>query len=426
MYRYHCWLGVLAVLPFSFPLVAAAADTNLDDLKLPAVEKKPWAFKRFPIMAWWCPPGTATLADVRRYKAAGFNLYCANPDAGFARALNYARQAGLPVLAWREPQGFGLPPLPAPITFPQDDPNIIGWIVRDEPNGRAQVIETIREMNRLRRDDPKRLTFFNLLPPQAQNDPGTDAVIAAAVRAGLPVISYDNYVISPDGTDRTQEHFDNLEQFRQASLRHQLPFWAFALTTKHWRYRSPSESDLRWKQYTNLAYGAKGLWYFCYWGPTDWQDWDSKSIVDPATGAKTALYGQVQAINHEVSAMGDVLLGLTSDGVVHTAPPVGHRRFEANRHWIAGLAAKNALIGFFHDAAGTPYALVVNLRHGMNRSAKDTADSVTLTVASDVKSVTAVSWLDGRPGRLSLKDRRVTLPISGGTGVLLKAELVAP
>ena len=105
---------------------------------------------------------------------------------------------------------------------------------------------------------------------------------------------------------------------------------------------------------------------------------------------------------------------------------MGHRRFEANRHWIAGLAAKNALIGFFHDAAGTPYALVVNLRHGMNRSAKDTADSVTLTVASDVKSVTAVSWLDGRPGRLSLKDRRVTLPISGGTGVLLKAELVAP
>ena len=56
---------------------------------------------------------------------------------------------------------------------------------------------------------------------------------------------------------------------------------------------------------TNLAYGAKGLWYFCYWGPHRWDDkgWDTKSIVDSATGEPTALYHQVRQLNETVLAL---------------------------------------------------------------------------------------------------------------------------
>jgi hypothetical protein len=39
----------------------------------------------------------------------------------------------------------------------------------------------------------------------------------------------------------------------------------------------------------------------------------------------------------------------------------------------------------------------------------------------DVKEVEAVSWLDGTPGRLVLNGTRASLPIHGGTGVLIKA-----
>jgi hypothetical protein len=77
-------------------------------LQLPPVQREPWRFKNFPILAWWGPPGTATLEDFKRYKDAGFTLYAANPDAGFNRAMRFARQAGLDVMPFRQGQGFAL------------------------------------------------------------------------------------------------------------------------------------------------------------------------------------------------------------------------------------------------------------------------------------------------------------------------------
>jgi len=400
---------------------------NLGELNLPPVPPTPWAFKGFPIMAWWPPPGTASLEDFKNYKDAGFTIYCANPDAGFEQSLSLSKQVGLPVIAWRTQQGFSTPGPKQPVVFHIRDPNIVGWIVCDEPSGTDAVTQAITETNRLMREDPTRRAFFNLLPPNAQGNPNTGAVIQAAIHNGMPVVSYDNYVLNADGSDRTQEYFNNLETIRTASLRHKVPFWAFALSLKHWGYRRPSESDLRWNQYMNLAYGAKGLWYFCYWGPSNWDSkWDNKAIVNPATGAKTDIFDCVKAINRSVGAMGDVLLGLTHEDVVHTAPPAGHRTFRPGQYWISGLAARNAAIGFFHDAAGAPYAMVVNQLHGMNQSAKATADMIELTFAPSVTAVTAVNWLDGQPGKLTLKDHKATLPVQGGTGVLLKALIQQP
>jgi len=400
----------------------ARAMADLKDLKLPPVEKKAWVFKGFPIMAWWPPPGTRTLEDFQRYKEAGFTIYPANPDGGFANALKLARKAGLSIMPWRTKQGFDVPPPPRPIVFPENDPNVVGWITRDEPGGYDQVIEQIAAVNELMRKDPTRWALFNFFPPHHQKNPDTEETAQAAVRNGMPVISYDNYVIMGNGTDRTKEHFDNLGRARALSLTHGVPFWAFALTTRHGRYRRPSESDVRWKQFTNLAYGAKGLWYFCYWGPHRWRGWDTKSIVDSATGKPTDLYRHVRAINHTVGDMGDVLLGLTSEHVAHTNPPAGHLPFKKGQHWIADIKARNALIGFFRDGKQVRYAMVVNQMHGMSKSSKETADTVVLTFGPDVTSVEAVNWLDGKPGKLALKDKRTSLRIAGGTGVLIRAK----
>ena len=136
-------------------LVAAACPTRtlaadpLSELKLAPVPLKPWVFKGFPILAWWPPPGTATLQDFKNYQEAGFTLYCANPDAGFESSLQLARQAGLPVIAWRTRQGFSTPAPKQPVLFPTTDTNIVGWIVCDEPSGLAPVTAAITDANRL-------------------------------------------------------------------------------------------------------------------------------------------------------------------------------------------------------------------------------------------------------------------------------------
>ena len=178
-----------SLLALACPTRTLAAEP-LSELKLAPVPLKPWVFKGFPILAWWPPPGTATLQDFKNYQDAGFTLYCANPDAGFEPSLQLARQVGLPVIAWRTRQGFSTPAPKQPVLFPTTDTNIVGWIVCDEPSGLAPVTASITDANRLMREDPGCSAFFNLLPPNAQGNPDTNAVIAAAVRNGMRVISY--------------------------------------------------------------------------------------------------------------------------------------------------------------------------------------------------------------------------------------------
>jgi len=420
--------GLLSVLLFcvvsSSGLQGSDRILNLRSLELPTFEHEEWRFKGFPILAWWPPPGTATTRDFLLYKEAGFTIYPVNPDVGFDNSVRLAEQVGLPILIWRSYQDFGLPRIKGPTAFCADSASIVvGWITADEPQGMRAIVKAITGVNELMQEDPSRVAFFNMLPPRRQGTPDTEAIIDAAVRCGMPILSYDSYVMRHDGTNEAKEHFDALEVFREASTRHGVPFWAFALTSGHSTFRRPSESDLRWKQYTNLAYGAKGLWYFCYWGPKNWRHWDKAAIVDPRNGEKTELYEYVKAINNAVLDMGDILLGLTSDGVVHTRPQEGHRPFRINEYWISDIVAEDALIGFFHDMNGTPHAMVVNAQHGMNKSAEETADTLELTFAPEVRSVVAISWLDGSPGPIALKEQRASLRLHGGTGVLLKAEM---
>jgi len=127
-----------------------------------------------------------------------------------------------------------------------------------------------------------------------------------------------------------------------------------------------------------------------------------------------------------VRAMGDTLLGLTSVDVRHTRPPQGHARFVSNTHWIADIKAQDGLIGFFKNAEGERYAMLVNLLHGKNKSSEATADIIELTFSSEVQTVEVVSWLDGDPGTLELSDQKVSLHVHGGTGVLLKLANAAP
>ncbi len=409
-------------------LVTAAEERqvakDLRDLELLPVTKTPWMFKGFPIMAWWPPPGTKTLEDFKRYKEAGFTIYMANPDVGFGSAIKLARKAGIPVMPHRTLQGFDVP-LPAkPVVFSENDSNVVGWITHDEPGWLKPAVKAATEVNMLMRLDPARWTLFNNLPLNRRQKLPVMEIAEAALRNGMPILSYDNYVILEDGTDRTQEHFDNLASARTLSLKYDVPFWAFALTTKHREYRRPSESDLRWKQFTNLAYGAKGLWYFCYWGPHRWDDkgWDTKSIVDSATGKPTELYRQVRKLNKTVLAMGDILLGLTSEDVVHTHPLEDHAAFEKGKYWIADIRAHDALMGFFRNAKGERYALVVNKLHGKDKSSKETVDTIDLTFNTEIKEVEAISWLDGTPGKLRLNGSRASLRIHGGTGVLIQAK----
>jgi hypothetical protein len=411
-------LGALLVAA----LVAGCAGARAEREPVSAPIVSPSRLSGFPIVAWWGPPGTARRQDFVRYRDAGFTLHATNPDEGFTRALDHVQAVGLASLVFREHQGFDLTPL-AEVAFPADRPSVVGWITGDEPSSEAEVTRHVDAVSHLVRDDPGRLAFFNLLSPSLQGPPGTERVVDLAVRAGMRILSYDHYAILAGGGDDTEAFYRHLDLFRRLSVRHQVPFWAFALTISHGRYRRPSESDLRWQQYSNLAYGAKGLWYFTYWAPRAWPGWDSRGIVDAVTGAPTELYDAVRRVNLAVRDMGSVLLELTPVDVSHTSPPRGQRAFARGHAWLRDVRARDALVTSFRHADGTPYVMVVNKRHGPALDARAAEDAIEIEVAPDVVAVDAVSWLDGTAGPLALRARRMTLDVAGGTGVLLRLRL---
>ena len=396
---------------------------SLDQLRLPPVAQVPWQFQEFPIAAWWGPPGTATREDFQNYKDAGFNLHATNLDTGFDQALIFIENVGLHSLTLRTPGNFELPPRANPVP-PSNRPAIVGWIVDDEPNGDVAVSNSIRQVNALMRNDPSRWAFFNLLPPNLQADSGTAGVVAAATRNGMPVVSFDDYPIMVDGSDLTTRFYTNLSTVRRAALQAGRHFWAFGVTIEHngyaGRYRRPSESDLRWMQFSNLAYGAKGLWYFTYWGASTLPGFSHTAIVGN-DGTQSELYEMVRAINTTVQAAGQTLLRLQSTSVVHTLPPQGQPAFVPHSTWIDSVAGRDVLIGFFKDLAGVDYALLVNKVHGASLSAQAASDAIALKFDSSVRSVEAVSWLDGATGPLTLdQTRSATMHLAGGTGVLLR------
>jgi hypothetical protein len=408
-------------LPAGEPIDLPWADRELERLERGQVERQPWQFSQFPILAWRAPPGTATLDDFKAYKEAGFNLHPTNPDDGFHRALDFISETGLYAMPFRQCRDFGLPA--AAIDFEQEKnrKSIVGWIACHQPSQLPEIIHAVGEVGRLMREDPTRWTIINLPPPHRFRQPSLEAVVKSSLQAGMPLLSYEHYVTRADGTTSIQEHFDNLEALRRLSLQYDVPFWASALPAGE-KYRRPSESDLRWKQFTNLAYGAKGLAYFSYWGGDSAGGGGATGVIDGATGARSELYGLVQKINLEVARVGDILLSLSNLDVVHTNPPAGHRRFQEGNFWIERVEAKDALISFFTSDAGDRYAMVVNKLHGVNQTAKELTSDVKLTFDRDVSEVEAISWLDGTPGPLKLQGRSVILPIAGGTGVLLRAK----
>ncbi|OGV69947.1 MAG: hypothetical protein A2269_09470 [Lentisphaerae bacterium RIFOXYA12_FULL_60_10] len=156
-------------------------------------------------------------------------------------------------------------------------PAVFGFHVGDEP-GAAQFADACKAHRIQKELAPGLSPFLNLLPMYQgiasrigyqSWDRYLDDYVAFAQP---PLLCYDCYAqMNPDpdsdaaGYWGWQMYFDNLWTFWQAGRRHHLDYWTTLLSTGHFRYRCPTENDLRWQVNTAVASGAKGLlWFFLY------------------------------------------------------------------------------------------------------------------------------------------------------------------
>jgi hypothetical protein len=241
-----------------------------------------------------------------------------------------------------------------------------------------------------------------------------------------PLLCFDHYPLLTKGI--TKDYFYNWAVIRNFALRFGVPSWGFVQSVGFdgsevglADRRKPNKQEILWQINVGLAYGAKGMQYFTYWTPDD-QPAPSirfRQALISQDGQQTALYDYARELNGYLKVVGEILLPLFSESVVHaqaTRLPTGAKPFRDDGYVREVSGSPVILSRFQKDGTTDRYLLVVN------RSYADTART-RLTMGGAISRVSRLNVSTGEfdPVRLQGRPRRdlvLTIP-PGGAGLYL-------
>lgn len=301
-------LVLVTVLLASAGVAAHAAESFVQD--------------RFAIGLWVDPPLDAN-ADARYRELAEANFTLVIGGFGGASIEKVTQQMALCEkydLRLVAP-GHSIAPEELP-----DGPAIWGYALRDEPNA-ADFPELRKKADAIRAVRPGKLTYINLFPNYAnEKQLGTPTydehvrLFVETLQSG--VLSMDHYPLFHPGRDGREAYCENLVTMRKYALANNIPFWNFFNIMPYGPHTDPTEGQLRWQIYTSIAYGAKGVLYFCYYTPAGGEFPKGGAII-ARDDRRTRHYDEAQRINAELKNLGPTLMQLTSTGVYRVSEEAG-------------------------------------------------------------------------------------------------------
>ena len=369
----------------------------------------------FPVMAWnHAPNDPAVLQKMRE---------CGLTVAGFVTpaTLDACHAAGLKGIVsdnrcggydWTKVDGrIALSNITSLVAEVGKHPAVYGYYLRDEPPatffpGLAIVA------SHLQRLAPDKWAYINLFPNYAEPwqiaTANYEEYLEKFVATCKPtVLSYDHYALMDNGT-LTGKYFQNLEQMRATALKHKLPFWNIVLAVGHFNFREPNAADLRFEVYSTLAYGGKGLAYFCYFAP---QVGNYRGAPIDQFGNETMSWQWMQNVNLQVAKLAPILLQLDSNDVYHFSDVPAGCHAPGDTTLVKGSGDVDFMCGDFTHKDGSRYVMMVN-----KNVTKSRVCSPQWRTAP--KSVQKISPYTGQP--ITFEGEQVwTAP---GAGVLLKVQ----
>lgn len=254
-----------------------------------------------------------------------------------------------------------------------DGPACWGYLLRDEP-GVSDFPALARRAEEIRQQRPGRFGYINLFPKyasEAQLGTGSyEDYVAKFVEDVKPeVLSMDHYPLMRPDKDTRERYCDNLDTMRRQALKAGIPFWNFFYSMPFGDRLDPTESQIRWQIFTSIAYGAKGVLYFCYWTPGKGNhgtgEFPKGGAIITAEGLQTRHYDEARRINAELKNLGPTLMKLTSTKVVRVK--TGKQAIES----LAGTGVRSIarvggdpdsefIVGAFQHADGRRAVVLVN------------------------------------------------------------------
>jgi len=341
-----------------FPMVVAVLTTAAQAART----QERFVQDRFAIGFWVDPPADQ-ITDARYKEIADANFTLVHGAFGPRNRKEVQKQ-----LALCEKHGLKAivrSDLSRPEELP-DSPACWGYHIVDEPNT-AAFAGLKATVDAIRKNRPGKLAYINLLPDYANSaqlgaSTYDEYVSRFCKEVGPDVLCMDYYPMLTPTADGRDGYCGNLEVMRKYALKYKIPFWNFFNTMPFGPHYDPTESHLRWQIYTSLAYGAKGVLYFCYWTPRGGEFPKGGAIIS-ADGRRTRHYDQTKRINAAVKNLGPTLMKLASLKVIRIRPTDDPAA--ALQHSPIKTVSKGAdyLIGIFRHSDGRRAALLVNYDH---------------------------------------------------------------
>lgn len=247
-----------------------------------------------------------------------------------------------------------------------EHPACWGYYIVDEP-GAGGIPDIKARIDTFRKHRPGKLAYFNLLPNYAT--PGQlgaanyDEYIRRFAReTGCEVLCMDYYPMLTPTADGRDGYCGNLEVMRKYALEMDIPHWNFFNIMPFGPHHDPAESHVRWQIFTSLAYGSKGVLYFCYWTPRGGEFPKGGAII-AADGQRTRHYDQARRINFAVKNLGPTLMKLTSTDVIRVKPGEDAADKLKNTPIKNITGGGDYLVGVFKHSDGRHAVLLNNYDH---------------------------------------------------------------
>lgn len=311
-----------------------------------------------------------------------------------------------------------------------DYPAYAGQLLIDEP-GRSKFDTVKAFIDGYQANYPGKQWHVNMFPSYAEG--GAGVPYEQYVNDWLELVSpnyysYDSYpLLVPDENNpftryEIEDYYYNLDLLRAKTAERRIPLWSFIQTLGISGTpgvpdkRVPSREDIRWQVFTNLAFGVKGLQYFCYWTPGSGSETFTDALIDQQ-GNRTERYGYVKEVNGEILAFGEQLLQCDSKGVILNAENPGAARYrlygESLQSFgeVESVSGDDALIGCFYNPYTRKNSLLI-----VPTTPREQI-SVSLRLKSGVG--TATVWQGGSSSEMSASDGVLNLNIQAGDSVYL-------
>ena len=315
----------------------------------------------------WVAPATQEELDARYQEIAeaNFTLVVGSSGTNALEHLNRCKRFGLQTIV--EAGG--------PVEQLPDGPACWGYLLMDEP-GAGAFPELAKRAEEIRNKRPGRFGYVNLYPNYAPlaalGTPSYDEHVAKFIQAVKPeVLSMDHYPLMRREADTREAYCANLECFRKHSLAAGIPFWNYFYSMPFNDRLDPTEAQIRWQVFTSVAYGAKGVLYFCYWTPGKGAagagEFPKGGAIITAEGLKTRHYDEARRITAELKHLGPTLMELTSTAVCFVNTETNQTALAGSPirklARVAGDPIGEFTIGTFRHADGRRAVLIVNDNH---------------------------------------------------------------